>query len=87
VRLWNGGALPAHAKLHNIAVPPTVGVTTVVYSASAQAGTNNPDPRVSAGGMAFSTGLGVTLSPGIANNDTSGVVVGTVILAVEYHLA
>lgn len=87
VRLWNGGGVACHAKLHNLAVAPTVGVTPVIYSASAQAGANNPDPRVSGGGVAFTTGLGVTLSPGINNDDTSSVVVGTAILILEYHLA
>lgn len=87
VRLYNAGAVACHAKLHNIAVAPTVGTTPVVYSAHAQAGQGNPDQRVAGDGMAFSVGLGVSLVTGIADNSTAAVVAGSAEVLIEYHLA
>ena len=87
MRLFNGGDVACHAKAHDVAGVPVVGVAPVAYSVSAQAGTNNPDPRVSAGGMAFATGLSVSLVTGIADDDDTGVEAGKAILEVEYHLA
>ncbi len=85
VRITNDGTVMIHAKFLNTSSTPTAGSGTIVYSASAQAGTTNPDPRLSGGGMEFSTGLGMYVVTGIANNDATAVAVSSAIIEVEYH--
>lgn len=85
VRIMNDDTAMVHAKFLNTSSAPTAGAGTILYSASAQAGAMNPDPRLSAGGMEFSTGLGMYVVTGITNGDSTSVTADKVIIEVEYH--
>jgi hypothetical protein len=85
VRIVNDDAVMIHAKFYNSSSAPTAGAGTPAYSASAQSGMNNPDPRLSGGGMEFSSGLGMTVVTGIANNNSTSVTAAKAIIEVEYH--
>lgn len=73
-------------KFHNTAGTPSAGFG-VVYTRGCQAGTVNPDPRLSGGGRAFSTGLGMTIVRGTTDASPTGVTAGSVVVEVEYHKA
>lgn len=86
VRVFNIGSAPVYVKFHNTAGTPTPG-SGVVYVVPCQAGLPNPDPRLSGGGRAFSTGIGMSIVTGIADNNSSGVTASTVTVEIEYHAA
>lgn len=86
VRVFNKGSVPAYVKFHNAAGSPTPG-SSVSYTVACQAGTGNPDPRLSGGGRQFSTGLAMTIVTGLDDTDANGVTAGSVLVEVEYHAA
>lgn len=86
VRIFNTGSVACFAKFHNIASAPTPG-SGVVFAVACQASISNPDPRLSGGGRAFSTGLGFSLVTGLADSSSTGVVAGSVLVELELHPA
>jgi len=85
----NNGAAPAYIKWYDKAVPPTVGtdIPVLVFEVVANAtpalgaGTNIP---LNSKGAAFSRGLSFAITGGIADNDTTAVGAGQVILNYGY---
>ena len=86
VRIFNNGTVPIFVKFHNTASTPSAG-TGVVYAVGCQAGLHNPDPRISGGGRAFTTGIGMTIVTGLADASAVAVTAGAVLVEVEYHVA
>jgi hypothetical protein len=84
VRVFNKGAVPVYVKFHNTAGTPTPGAG-VVFAVPCQAGLGNPDPRLSGGGRAFSTGIGMSIVTDLADAGSNAVGAGDVLVEVEYH--
>ena len=77
VSVYNGETFPIFVKLHNTAVVPTPG-TGVVLTLGVQAGTSR-DFSADALGIAFGTGIGITVTKLVADADTTQVGTNSVI--------
>ena len=86
VRAFNKDTAVCFVKLHDAASAPTVGAG-VAYAVGVQAGTANPDPRLSGGGKAFAVGLGLSIVREVTDAGTTGVTAASVLVEIEYHLA
>jgi hypothetical protein len=82
ITLFNNSAVPIFVKFHNTAGAPTPG-SGVVRTFAAQAGVHSI--YAPPGGIAFSTGIAITIVTGIADNDTTGVTASDCVLDVEYE--
>lgn len=71
VHVLNVNTVPIYVKFHDTAGVPTPG-TGVVLSVGAQAGLPRDFPLPD-GGRAFTTGIGMTVVTGIADDDATGV--------------
>lgn len=78
----NVNASPRYLKLYNKASSPTVGTDTPVHTFlipgnTAGAGTNIPLPPQ---GIAFSNGIALALTTGVADNDTAAVAANEIVV-------
>lgn len=82
VRVFNNTSYPIFVKFHNTAGVPTAGVG-VVETVSQQAGTGG---QYDMGGLGdvFSTGIGMTITKGLADNDATAVVLNDCVVDVFY---
>lgn len=81
VRVFNNAFYPIYVKLHNTAGAPTAGVG-VVETIGVQAGTQLVHEL--SGGDEFTTGIGITIVKGIADNDATAVAVNDAVIDVFY---
>lgn len=79
--IFNNAAYPIYVKFHNTAVAPTAGIG-VVKTVGVQAGLAlvyaNPN------GIAFSTGIAITIVKGITDADATAVALSDCVVDVEY---
>lgn len=81
VTVFNNAVYPIFVKFHNTAGTPTAG-TGVVKTIGVQAGITVPlNIPV---GIAFGTGIGITIVKGIADADTTAVAASDCVVDVEY---
>ncbi len=69
ISFYNNAAYPIYVKFHNTAGTPTAG-TGVVRTFAIQAGTQR-DVVIPQGGVAFATGIGLTIVKDLADNGTT----------------
>ena len=81
VDVFNKAATPRYVKFHNTAGAPTAG-TGVVRTVGVQAGVARN--VVFPGGLAFSTGIAMTLVTGIADSDATAVTAEDLVVDVGY---
>lgn len=81
VRVYNNADYPIYVKLHNTAGTPSAGVG-VVETIGVQAGTRVFDELVP--GDEFTTGIGITIVKGIADNDATAVALNDGVVDVFY---
>ncbi len=81
VHVFNAAAYPVHVKFHNTSGTPTAGVA-IVRTVTCQAG-QRADVAFPLG-LAFSTGIGVSIVKLLADSDTTVLVAGDCILDAEY---
>lgn len=81
VHVFNNAAYPVYVKLHNTAGTPTVGAG-VVYTVAVQAGQRAD--VVLPMGMAFSTGIGITIVKDIADAGTTAVASADCVVDIDY---
>lgn len=81
LRGFNNAAYPIYVKFHNTASTPTAG-SGVVATFGIQAGM--PINEVIHGGIAFSTGLSISIVKGIADASTTAVALSDCVLDVAY---
>ena len=72
-RVSNRAGYPVYIKLHNTAGTPTPG-TGVAQTIGVQAGLDDGDEYPT--GLAFPTGIGISIVKGIADNDSTAVTAG-----------
>lgn len=80
---------PRYVKFYNKATSPTVGTDVPVYTfmipnasnSAYGAGTNIPVPAI---GLAFSTGISIAITGGVADSDTTAISANEVVLNVGY---
>lgn len=81
VHVFNNAAYPVFVKFHNTAGTPTPG-SGVVFTVGVQAGTQR-DVQ-STFGIAFGTGIGLSVVQGITDADTTAVALNDAVIDVEY---
>lgn len=79
--VYNNAAYPIYLKFYNTAGTPTAG-TGVVKTVGVQAGMQLTYSQPL--GIAFSTGIGITITKGIADNDATAVLANDCVIDVEY---
>jgi hypothetical protein len=82
VHVYNNASYPVYVKLYNVAGAPTVGTSTVVKTIGVQAGTSR-DVLIPLG-EAFATGIGVSITKGIADNDATAVLASDCVIDIEW---
>lgn len=82
-RVFNGspGFYPIFVKLHNTTGAPTAGAG-VVFTIGVQAGVS--EDLLVPMGIAFSTGIGISIVKGIADNDTTAVAANDCVVDIFY---
>lgn len=80
-RIYNNAGYPIYVKLHNTAGAPTPG-TGVVATIAVQAGTI--DDEGDALGMAFATGIGISIVKGLPDGDTTPVAANDCVVDLQY---
>jgi|ERR1035437_4298871 hypothetical protein len=79
--IFNNANYPVYVKFHNTASTPTAG-SGVGYTIGVQSGTHiNFDDD---DGIAFSTGIGISIVQGIADADTTAVLASDCVVNVNY---
>jgi hypothetical protein len=79
--IFNSADYPIYVKFHNTAGTPTAG-TGVVYTIGVQGGTHvNFDDD---DGIAFATGIGVSITKLLADSDTTAVLANDCVVNVNY---
>lgn len=81
VSVFNNAAYPVYVKFYNTASTPTVG-TGVVRTFGVQAGVGLSIQYPS--GVAFATGIGLSITKGIADADATAVVASDCVVDVDY---
>lgn len=81
VRVFNNAPYPVYIKFYNTAGTPTPG-TGVVKTVGVQAGTAR-DVEIPTG-MAFSTGIGLSITKGLADADATAVLAADCVVDLEY---
>jgi hypothetical protein len=81
-KITNNAGYQVFVKLHDIATVPTPGVG-VVYTIGAQASLQISD----AISVEFANGIGLTITKGVLDNDTTPVVAGDCVVDIGYSLA
>ena len=81
ITVFNNAAYPIYVKFHNTAGVPTAGVG-VVRTFGVQAGMQGFYEQVN--GVAFSTGIAITIVKGIADADATAVAANDCVVDVEY---
>ena len=79
--IFNNADYPIYVKLHNTAGTPTAG-SGVVYTVGVQAGTHvsfDDDD-----GLGFATGIGISITKLIADNDTTAVLASDCVVNLHY---
>jgi hypothetical protein len=80
-----GASAPAFLKFYDKATAPTCNtdtvVKTIVIPAASTGGGNNVSVPVGAG---FTTGIGICVTGGIADNDNTAVAAATVVVNIGY---
>lgn len=79
--IFNNAAYPIYVKFYNTAGTPTPG-TGVVHTIGVQAGTHVFGEVPS--GMAFSTGIGLSITKGIADADATAVLASDCVVDIKY---
>jgi hypothetical protein len=78
--IFNNTGIPLYVKFHNTATQPTAGAG-VVYTVGVQAGlTVTAETQI-----AFTTGIGMTITEGIADNDTTALQANVCVVNIHYH--
>jgi hypothetical protein len=80
-RIFNNTGYPVYVKLHNTAGAPTAGAG-VVQTIGVQAGESDDDFILT--GLAFPTGIGITIVKGIADNDATAVALNDCVVDLFY---
>jgi hypothetical protein len=80
---YNAAEYPVYLKFHNTAGSPTPG-SGVLLAFGLQAGTGR-DWGIPAGGYAFATGIGITVTKGIANNDTTATAASDAVIQLFFE--
>jgi len=79
--IFNNADYPVYVKFYNTAGTPTPG-TGVVYVIGVQSGTH---ANFSDGdGLAFATGIGISITKGIADADATAVLAGDCVVNINY---
>lgn len=81
ITVYNNAGYPVYVKFHNTASTPTPG-SGVVRTFGVQAGTQAFYSQPA--GIAFGTGIGITIVKGIADNNSTAVAASDCVLDVEY---
>lgn len=81
-KITNNAGYQVFVKLHDIAIVPTPGVG-VVYTIGAQASLQISDTI----SVNFAHGIGLTITKGVLDNDTTPVVAGDCVVDITYALA
>jgi hypothetical protein len=79
---FNAADYPVYVKFHNTAGTPTAG-SGVVYTVGAQSGTPF-QPFDDDDGLAFSTGIGISIVKGIADADATAVLASDCVINVHF---
>jgi hypothetical protein len=79
--IFNNAAYPVYIKFHNTSGTPTAG-TGVVYTIGVQAGTQNDFDDDD--GIAFATGIGISMVKGITDADTTVLVANDCVANIHY---
>lgn len=80
-RIFNNAAYPVYVKLHNTAGTPTPG-SGVVQSIGVQAGLS--DGEFFPVGLAFDTGVGISIVQGISDSDATAVALSDCVVDLFY---
>lgn len=81
VSIYNAATYPVYVKLYNTAGTPTAG-TGVIQTFGCQAGTET-NIQIAAG-IPYATGIGITITKGIADNDGTAVLANDCVVEVYY---
>ena len=85
--LSNVNAAPRYLKLYDTASAPTVGTTTPVMTILIPGNTAGAAANVEIRtGLRFSSGIGIGLTTGVADNDTNAVAANEIIVHLFYSL-
>lgn len=82
VDVYNNAAYPVYVKFYNKATAPTVGTDTVLRTFGVQAGVGRT--RCFPDGIAFSLGIGLAITKGITDADTTAVALSDCVVDVDY---
>lgn len=80
-RIFNAGSYPVYIKLHNTASTPTAG-SGVVQTIGVQAGIASESFQPF--GIAFDTGIGISIVKGIADNNVTAVLASDCVVDLFY---
>jgi hypothetical protein len=87
VRVFNNSTTVAYAKLYNKATAPTCGTDTVVDQIMIPANASGAGAVVPMGGpagVAYGTGIGLCITTGFADSDTTAPAASTYVVSVDY---
>lgn len=79
--IFNNADYPVYVKFHNTAATPTAG-SGVVYAIGVQSGQRSELDDDD--GLAFSTGIGISIVKGIADADTTAILASDCVVNVHY---